>query len=86
MSRSSNFQPSIHTCVRVYVSGDRATERFPSWDEVEKWVQSNRTLRFGCALFVDGVCVERGYLCADHCKALESDLCPAPAAALERAA
>lgn len=54
----------MFNCVRVYNNGDivRTNEA-----DVEAWVKYNETYRFGCALFVDGVCRYEGYLNHERC-------------------
>lgn len=67
------------TCVRVYNNGSWAYEpRLP--DEVygsaedEGWIAYNKTWRPGCALFVDGECVELGYLSPERAQAITDRL------------
>lgn len=66
--------PTTHTCVRIYNNGDRVTVTRKA--DLDEWLEFNSTFRFGCALFVDGRCVHRGYMenQADRVLELEREL------------
>lgn len=51
----------IHLTVGVYKNGDYKTNGVDTKD-LENHIEYNKTLRFGRALFVDGECVNAGYL------------------------
>ncbi len=74
-------------CVRVYNNGDQVVLDIPD-DEVEEWVEGNKLLRWGCALFVNGVCRAVGYLGDERCVAIAKCLLenppPAPTEPYER--
>ncbi len=61
----------MYSCIRVYNNSDEVHKTYFSLEEMEAWLDYNRKWRFGCALFVDGVCKYQGYLCKERCDGLE---------------
>lgn len=60
-------------CWRRYPNGDRSpTLILAIIDEVDEWRRFNSVMRFGCAQFVDGRCVFRGYLSEEQVRELEA--------------
>ena len=59
----------IHTTVGVYNNGDMVVNGVSAEDLVSH-IEYNKTMRFGRALFVDGVIHNVGYLGEERCKAL----------------
>lgn len=51
----------LHNSVRVYNS-DNFVVNAVKHDDIKSHINYNVTYRFGCALFIDGVCVYSGYL------------------------
>ena len=43
-------------CLRVYSNGDAKYSVWTTEKELEEWLDYNRVMRFGNALFVNGVC------------------------------
>jgi len=43
-------------CLRVYPNGDAKYSVWTTENELEEWLDYNRVMRFGNALFVNGVC------------------------------
>ncbi len=66
--------PSVVKIVRVYNDGTRR-EFAMNEQEAEDHLRYSIAHRFGCAHFRDGVCVSRGYLTEDRCRAIEAELC-----------
>ncbi len=62
----------MDTCVRVYNNGEEVHLLMKDEKETQDWLEYNRTFRFGCALFVNGICKYCGYLSEERCKELES--------------
>jgi hypothetical protein len=59
--------------LRAYNNGDKVAIDSHSHDftieyaSVDAWVEYNKHFRYGCALFVNGECVHRGYLSQERC-------------------
>lgn len=67
--QSKNPRTAKYKCVRVYLNGNMKRSY---WDDgIEDWVEYNSVFRFGNALFVNGECVQRGYLTEESCKEYE---------------
>lgn len=64
---------TIHHSVRVYSSGDRVEQGVLSAD-LDDHTTYNQVYRFGCALFIDGVCKNQGYLDQVLVAAIEKEL------------
>jgi hypothetical protein len=62
----------VKTCIRVYNNGERVEAQCDE-QEAKKWLEFNKVYRFGCALFIDGVCQHRGYLCAERVASFEKE-------------
>lgn len=61
----------VNHCRRVYNNGDY-TDNGVRKGHLEDHIQYNKTMRPGTALFVNGVCVNRGYLGKKRCDELET--------------
>ncbi len=73
---SRNFpvtESGFHHTRGVYNSGDFVDNGVDP-AHLQNHIKYNTTMRFGRALFVDGVCVWRGYLSEARCKAMEAQL------------
>jgi hypothetical protein len=63
----------FHHTMGVYNSGQRKHNGVhPA--HLARHIEYNKTMRFGRALFVDGKCVNLGYLSAERCAAIEEEL------------
>lgn len=51
-----------HVIFRVYGNLSRSVPLWCTPEELAEWREYNELWRFGCAQFVDGKCVYRGYL------------------------
>ena len=60
-------------CLRVYCTGDRTRKRLPV-EAAKEWIEYNKKFRFGCALFVDGKCVQRGYLSKRRVEEIKNEI------------
>ena len=68
---------------RVYSNGEKrvlnsedpyfATQYEGVQGNPRAWFEFNSTMRFGCALFIDGKCAYRGYLTPEECTAIEAE-------------
>lgn len=65
----------IHTTIGVYANGDYKSNGVES-KNLAGHIQYNIKLRPGRALFVDGLCIHKGYLSTEECERLEQELCP----------
>jgi hypothetical protein len=62
----------IHTTIGVYANGDRKTNGVPSEDlAVHIWY--NLKMRPGRAFFLDGICLNNGYLNQEEVDRLEKE-------------
>lgn len=73
----SDVLQTIHTTIGVYLNcQDRSwwkTNGVPA-RHLEEHIEYNKVFRFGRALFVDGKCVNRGYLSEEDVARIESEL------------
>lgn len=59
-------------CARAYLNPDVPIVRIDlDESELDEWLDYNRVMRFGNALFVNGTCVQNGYLDNESCAAIE---------------
>lgn len=63
----------IHRTVGVYNNGDRVTNGVRP-EDLDSHIKYNLDYRFGRAFFVDGVCVNKGYLGTERCKQISEEL------------
>jgi len=63
----------IHHTMGVYNNGDRKHNGVSS-ENLASHIWYNQTMRFGRALFVDGFCLNRGYLTPERVKVIEDEL------------
>ena len=64
----------MHTCIRIYNDGSQVVEQREE-SEVESWLEYNTKHRFGCALFVDGECLQKGcYISEERCQQIKENL------------
>ena len=63
----------IHHTVGVYNDGSRKTNGVTS-ENLAGHIKYNLTLRPGRAFFVDGYCLNEGYLSHARCKEIEKEL------------
>lgn len=68
MSNSKTYK-----AVRVYKNLDKVRYDLRP-DEVDNWLDYNKKFRFGCALFLDSVCVYSGYLNDEECSEISVTL------------
>ncbi len=65
-------------CTRVYLNGNYITDTY-SDNEIQAWLEYNKTYRPGCALFINAECQYTGYLidesCAEISKILKEKEC-----------
>jgi hypothetical protein len=62
----------IHTTIGVYANGDRKTNGVPS-EDLATHIWYNLKFRPGRAFFVDGICLNNGYLHEDRIAELEKE-------------
>lgn len=67
----------IHHTMGVYANGDRKHNGVPS-ENLALHIAYNVRLRFGRALFVDGICIHTGYLSREEADAIETELAQKP--------
>lgn len=65
--------PKVHHTMGVYNNGDRVHNGVLPAD-LSDHIEYNKVMRFGRALFVDGVCHNEGYLGKERCDAIEAEL------------
>jgi len=63
----------IHHTMGVYNDGSRKHNGVAS-EDLASHIWYNLNLRPGRALFVDGFCLNEGYLSKERCEAIESEL------------
>ena len=63
----------IHTTIGVYNNGERKVNGVTT-EHLVAHIAYNLRLRPGRAFFVDGLCLNYGYLGYERCKALEAEL------------
>lgn len=63
----------IHTTVGVYSSGDKVFNGV-STEDLQDHIDYNLSFRPGRAFFVDGKCLNVGYLTPQRCEELEKEL------------
>lgn len=73
----------IHHCVGVYNSdgrGDFASRMHNgvATEHLRDHIEYNLVMRFGRALFIDGICVNEGYLGTERCDKIAEELKAAP--------
>ncbi len=61
-------------CLRVYANKDRNCVVRETFQEATDWLRYNKDMRPGCALFVDGINEQHGYLSEEECNAIEEEL------------
>jgi hypothetical protein len=59
-----------YSFIRVYNNGDENRSVVYGFDLFEE-ISYNIAFRFGCALFIDGICVYDGYLSDERCETLQ---------------
>lgn len=67
----------IHTTIGVYNNGDRKVNGVPS-EDLAAHIRYNTVMRFGRALFLDGLCIYNGCLSWERCKEIEKELAEKP--------
>lgn len=67
----------IHHSMGVYNNGDRVHNGVDP-DHLDSHIEYNKVMRFGRALFVDGVCLNEGYLSKERCDAIVAELAANP--------
>lgn len=68
---------TIHHTMGVYLNGDRVHNGVTS-EHLAQHIDYNQTFRPGRAFFVDGVCLNKGYLTPETVAALIAELQAAP--------
>lgn len=63
----------IHTTIGVYANGDFKINGVKP-EHLDSHIEYNKTMRFGRALFVDGICHNQGYLSPEECKEWEAKI------------
>lgn len=63
----------IHHSCRVYNDGSRTYNGVLA-EHLDDHIHYNRTMRFGCALFIDGVLMNEGYLTPRRCEVIAFEL------------
>lgn len=58
---------------RIYNSND-VVDNHVAYDHLDDHIRYNKEMRFGTALFINGVCVNRGYLGKERCDAFEIEI------------
>lgn len=58
---------------RVYNNGEYV-DNGVALEDLDNHIEYNKTMRFGTALFINGVCVNRGYLTKKRCNDIEAEL------------
>lgn len=63
----------IHSEVNVYKNGERKCNGVAA-EDLEEHIEHNKSVRQGRAIFIDGVCVHRGYLTQTEVDSVARDL------------
>lgn len=63
----------IHVTAGFYANGDSKFNGVPS-ENLQEHVDYNLKMRPGRAFFVDGKCLNQGYLTAERCAEIEKEL------------